>query len=209
MELQLFISSTNYLLSNMYLEACSKYDIILGSRSPRRAFLLKEAGIKFRQESKDADENYPDNLHREEIVRFLAEKKAAAFNDELTQDQLLITADTIVVFNDDVLGKPNNEIEARELLSRLSANTHTVYTGVCIKTLKRSEVFSKRTDVSFKFLSSAEIDYYIRNYEPYDKAGAYGIQEWFGYVCVDKIEGSYTNVMGLPVKEVCEHLNSF
>ena len=193
----------------MYLDKVSKYNIILGSRSPRRAFLLKEAGIAYKQESRDADESYPPELQNEDIVLYLARKKADSFNDSLKENDLLITADTIVVFAGDVLGKPASESEARELLSRLSAKQHVVYTGVCLKTKKNTEVFFARTEVNFKFLSSEEIDYYIKNYQPFDKAGAYGIQEWFGYVCVDRINGSYTNVMGLPVKLLCEHLNNF
>ncbi|NNF02353.1 MAG: septum formation protein Maf [Bacteroidia bacterium] len=193
----------------MFLQNLKKYNVVLGSKSPRRAFLLKETGITFTQRSIDLDESFPADLINGDVVEFLAQKKADAFKSELKDNDLLITADTIVVYENEVLGKPADKKDAIRLLSKLSSRTHKVFTGVCLLSDRKNIVFHTMTEVTFKDLSEEEIEYYISKYNPYDKAGAYGIQEWFGYVCVEKINGSYTNVMGLPIKEICDHLKTF
>lgn len=192
----------------MYPEKLKQYRYILGSKSPRRQFLLKELGIPFELQTMDVEESFPEHLKGEEIPLYLCRKKAAAFDlpDEKT---LVITADTVVWINDHVLNKPESELEARVMLRELSGRRHEVYTGVCIRSKEREEAFAVRTDVWFKELSDGEIDYYIKTYQPFDKAGAYGAQEWIGYIGVERIEGSYFNVMGLPVKELYERLVNF
>lgn len=193
-----------------FYEAISKYQIILGSQSPRRQYLLKELGIKFDVKLKQMVlEDYPEDLTREEIPLYLARKKADAFNDELKDNMLIITADTIVWKDDQVLTKPKDEKEAYDILRSLSGNVHQVYTGVCIRSVNQKTTFSSRTDVYFKDLTDKEIWYYIDKYEPFDKAGAYGIQEWLGYIGVEKIEGSFFNVMGLPVQKLYVQLRKF
>jgi septum formation protein len=154
-------------------------------------------------------ENYPDDLTGEEIPLYLARKKADAFDDELTEKMLVITADTVVWKDGQVLQKPKDQKEAFDTLRFLSGTVHQVYTGVCIRTINRKKAFYSRTDVYFKKLTDKEIWYYIDKYEPYDKAGSYGIQEWLGYIGVEKIEGSFFNVMGLPVQELYVELNDF
>jgi septum formation protein len=193
-----------------FYEAISKYQIILGSQSPRRQYLLKELGIKFDVKLKQMVlEDYPEDLTREEIPLYLARKKADAFNDELKDNMVIITADTIVWKDDQVLTKPKDEKEAYDILRSLSGNVHQVYTGVCIRSVNQKTTFSSRTDVYFKDLTDKEIWYYIDKYEPFDKAGAYGIQEWLGYIGVEKIEGSFFNVMGLPVQKLYVQLSKF
>jgi septum formation protein len=149
-----------------------------------------------------AEENYPDNLVKKEIPLYLANQKAAAFDDEMDARTLVITADTIVWLDNEVIHKPKNNTEAYEILRKLSGKVHQVYTGVCLRTLNQKTAFSSQTDVYFKELTDKEIWYYIDKYEPFDKAGAYGIQEWLGYIGVEKIEGSFFNVMGLPVQKL-------
>jgi septum formation protein len=193
-----------------FYEEIGKYQVILGSQSPRRQYLLKELGIKFDVKLKQmVQENYPDDLTGEEIPLYLARKKADAFDDELTEKMLVITADTVVWKDGQVLQKPKDQKEAFDTLRFLSGTVHQVYTGVCIRTINRKKAFYSRTDVYFKKLTDKEIWYYIDKYEPYDKAGSYGIQEWLGYIGVEKIEGSFFNVMGLPVQELYVELNDF
>jgi septum formation protein len=193
-----------------FYEAISKYQIILGSQSPRRQYLLKELGIKFDVKLKQMVlEDYPEDLTREEIPLYLARKKADAFNDELKDNMIIITADTIVWKDNQVLTKPKDEKEAYDILRSLSGNVHQVYTGVCLRSVNQKTTFSSRTDVYFKELTDKEIWYYIDKYEPFDKAGAYGIQEWLGYIGVEKIEGSFFNVMGLPVQKLYVQLRKF
>ena len=193
-----------------FYEEISKYQIILGSQSPRRQYLLKELGIKFDVKLKQMlREDYPEDLMREEVPLYLARKKAEAFDDELTENMIIITADTVIWKDGKVIHKPRDEKEAYEILRKLSGTVHRVYTGVCIRSMHQTTSFSSRTDVYFKQLTDKEIWYYIDKYEPFDKAGAYGIQEWLGYIGVEKIEGSFFNVMGLPVQKLYVELRKF
>jgi septum formation protein len=193
----------------MYPEKLNQYRFILASKSPRRQFLLKELGIPFELVTKEVDESFPEHLQRDEIPLFLSRKKADAFERELDEKTIVITADTIVWINDHVLNKPENAEEAGVMLRELSGNRHEVFTGVCLKSSKKEIAFAVKTVVYFRELTAGEIDYYIRQYQPFDKAGAYGAQEFIGYIGVEKIEGSYFNVMGLPVKELYEELVKF
>lgn len=175
--------------------------VILFSKSPRRQELLTLMGIDFRVVTKDVDESYPPNLSPDKIAQYIAEKKAHAFDDELN-DELLITADTIVSIDGEILGKPADEAEAKLMLQKLSGRTHQVYTGVAISHKHQISSFVDKTDVTFRNMSNEEIEFYIREYKPYDKAGAYGIQEWIGLVVITSLNGSYTNVMGLPTEKL-------
>lgn len=186
-----------------------KYKIVLASKSPRRQELLKAIIPDFSVVLRDTKESYPEGLREGQIVEYLAKLKADAFAGELADDQMLITSDTIVWVDGKVLGKPAGREEAIAMLRQLSGREHSVFTGVGITTNARQRVFSDVTYVHFKQLTDAEIEYYVDNYKPYDKAGAYGIQEWIGYVGVTKIDGSYFNVMGLPVQKLYEELNEF
>jgi septum formation protein len=193
----------------MYPERLNAFRFILASKSPRRQFLLRELGIPFELETKDVDESFPEHLQGEDIPLYLCRKKADAFERELDDKTIVITADTVVWINNHVLNKPADEDEARVMLRELSGNRHEVFTGVCLKSKRREIAFAARTEVFFRELTEGEIDYYVRNFKPLDKAGAYGAQEWIGYVGVDRIIGSYFNVMGLPVKELYEELGKF
>jgi len=193
------------------LKKLEKYEIILGSASPRRKELLNGLGIKFKviNLNNDEDETYPDNLKKEEIPVFLAIKKSNKFSDLINYNTIIITADTIVYLENKVIGKPSNEKEAFEMLKFLSGKKHEVITGVCIKNINKMISFFDISEVYFKNLSDEEISYYIKKYKPLDKAGAYGIQEWIGYIAIEKIIGSFYNVMGLPIKLVYEKLMEF
>lgn len=193
----------------MLFDHLKKHNIILASKSPRRQYLLKELGIEFKLQTKDTEEDFPDTLRAQEIPLYLCEKKAKAFESELKDLDLLITADTIVWIKNQVLNKPQNYDDAVRMLKLLSGKKHEVYTGVCLKSKLKTKSFFTVTNVYFKNLSDQEIDYYINNYNPYDKAGAYGAQEFIGYIAIEKIEGSYFNVMGLPTKELYEELLKF
>lgn len=182
-------------------------EIILASQSPRRNELLKGLDINFKVVVKSVEETYPINTPTEKIAEYIAVKKASAFAD-IGDNQIIITADTVVLLNDQALGKPKDKEEAFSMIQSLSGKTHKVITGVCLKTNEKEVPFSVSTKVYFKELSSEEINYYIDKYEPYDKAGSYGIQEWIGYIGIQKIEGSYYNVMGLPLYELNDHLLS-
>ncbi|MAY83775.1 MAG: septum formation protein Maf [Flavobacteriales bacterium] len=186
-----------------------KYNLILGSKSPRRKELLEKLGFEFTQISLDADETFPADLPPQEVAEFLSRKKAAAGIDDLNADDLLITSDTTVVIGKTILNKAANAAEAKAMLELLSGKEHEVISGVCLTSKEKAISFSVSTKVFFKELSADEIDYYIEKYKPFDKAGAYGIQEWIGMIGVEKMEGSFYNVMGLPVKEVWEQLRSF
>lgn len=188
------------------LENIQKYRIILGSASPRRAELLKGLDLNFEIITMDVDETYPSSMNGVGIPMFLAEKKANAFKDIMTHDMMLITADTIVFLEGKVLGKPVDYTDAKKILQKLSGKTHQVITGVCISTTERRRVFHTSSEVRFAHLSEAEIEYYLENYKPYDKAGSYGVQEWIGYVGVENINGSYYNVMGLPIQRLYNEL---
>ncbi|MDP1745043.1 MAG: Maf-like protein [Bacteroidota bacterium] len=186
-----------------------KHNLILASKSPRRQYLMKELGLDFEVNTKDVDESFPENLKAQEIPLYLCQKKADAFDEELTDNTIVITADTIVWIDNQVLNKPENFNDAVRMLKLLSGKKHEVYTGVCLKSKHKTKTFYALTNVYFKELSQEEIEYYINNFNPYDKAGAYGAQEWIGYIAVEKIEGSYFNVMGLPVRELYEELLKF
>ena len=183
-----------------------KYHIILGSQSARRNELLKGLHIPFETIVIDVEETYPPEIVGVDIPMYLAEKKAKAFINRMDENTLLITADTIVWHEGFVLGKPSDKQEAKKFLERLSGKTHQVITGVCIMTLNRRKIFHVISDVRFAKLTPNEIEYYLENFQPYDKAGAYGIQEWIGFVGVEHINGSYFNVMGLPVQRLYNEL---
>jgi len=183
------------------LENLSKYKIILASNSPRRQELLRGLDINFEVKTiPNIEESYPDTLIKEEIPVYIAKQKALAYQKYLEENTLLITADTIVWLDGNVYGKPENEQEAKEMLQILSGKTHEVITGVCLTGLKKQQTFYVSSQVKFAELQEDEIDYYVKKYKPYDKAGAYGVQEWIGYIGVEKLEGSFYNVMGLPVR---------
>lgn len=182
--------------------------IILASSSPRRQYLLKEAGFTFNVEKPDVDEDFPSDMPVENIAIFLARKKAEYFRNRIA-NEIVITADTTVVLQSKILNKPADRSEAISMLQTLSGNVHTVITGVCILSKEREVSFDDRTLVTFKTLSDKEIEFYVDHYHPYDKAGAYGAQDWIGMVAVTRVEGSYFNVMGLPVHRVYEHLHSW
>ena len=183
--------------------------IILASGSPRRQRFLKDLELDFTINTKDVEEIYPKYLHGSEITSYLSELKAAAFEGELKPNDLLITADTIVRFRGKVLGKPKDKNEAKEMLNELSGQVHEVITSVSLTSLDKQRTFSDTTLVEFKELSEEEIDYYLEMYKPYDKAGAYGIQEWLGYIAVERLEGSYFNVMGFPVHKFYKEIRDF
>lgn len=193
----------------MSFETLKKYKLILASKSPRRQFLLKELGLNFEVRTKEVDESFPFQLKAQEIPLYLCEKKAEAFDEDLDDNTIVITADTIVWVNGHVLNKPENYDDAVRMLNILSGKMHEVYTGVCLRSKNKTKSFFALTKVYFKKLTPEEIEYYIMNYNPYDKAGAYGAQEWIGYIAIEKIEGTYFNVMGLPVKELYEELLKF
>ena len=193
----------------MFIPNIDDYKIILASQSPRRHYLLKEIGLEFEIKLKQfIDESYPDYLVKDEIPLHIARKKAELFG-KLEDNEILITADTIVWLNNKVLQKPIDQDDAVKILRELSGNCHQVYTGVCIKSNNKEVLFSACTDVYFKKLTYAEIDYYIHHFQPFDKAGAYGIQEWIGYIGVEKINGSFFNVMGLPIQKLYTELDDF
>ena len=186
------------------------YRIVLASNSPRRKELLSGIDVKYEfRMLPDIDESYPETISADEVAEYLAEKKASAYLPELKEDELLITADTIVLLDGMVIGKPVDEADAIRMLQLLSDRTHRVITGVCLASKKKQVVFSDTAHVTFGKLNDEEIKYYVSNYRPYDKAGAYGVQEWIGYVAVERIEGSYFNVMGLPIFKVYKELKQF
>ena len=190
----------------MLNEKFKNHRIILASGSPRRQQFLKELDVDFEIQLKDIEEIYPEHLQAEEITNFLAKLKASAFVLDLDDNDILITSDTIVWLNNKALGKPKDYDDAFEMLSEMSGKTHKVITSVCLKTIDKEIVFYEETLVTFTKLSSDEIKYYLDNYEPFDKAGSYGIQEWIGLVAIEKIEGSYANVVGLPTHRLYEEM---
>jgi septum formation protein len=185
------------------------YNYILASQSPRRQELLKSLGIEFQVRLKEVEENYPEDLQVQQIPEYLARLKSNPFMSELTDKDLLITADTIVLLNGEVIGKPSGREGAETMLRKLSGNEHQVISGVCLSSQKKQKVFSALTNVLFKQLSEKEIQYYISVFRPFDKAGAYGIQEWIGFIGITHIEGSFYNVMGLPVQKLYEEILHF
>lgn len=189
------------------LDNLHSYHIILASGSPRRKELLSGIGIDYEVKLlPDIDESYPQSLTGEEIPIFIAKEKAAAYQQQMKSDELIITADTIVWIDNKVLGKPRSEEEAKAMLRLLSGKTHQVITGVCLTTTNFQRSFATTSEVTFTTLSETEIEHYVNDYHPMDKAGAYGIQEWIGYIGVESIKGSYFNVMGLPVQRLYREL---
>jgi len=185
-----------------------QYNIILGSGSPRRKELLAGLDLHFQVlVRKGVSEDYPENLSSHEVAQYIAEEKMSAYTDLLVGNTIVITADTVVICNDNILGKPKDADDARRMLEMLSGKTHQVTTGVCIATVKQKTSFYVTTDVTFKNLTPEEISFYIKKYKPFDKAGAYGIQEWIGYIGVTALNGSYFNVMGLPVQRIYDVLS--
>ena len=183
--------------------------IILASKSPRRRELLTGLDLDFEVKViPGIAENYPDSLPSERIPQYIAAEKAEAYKGSIAPDEVLITADTVVILNDEIMGKPKDDAQAREMLHKLSGKTHQVTTGVCLTTISSQKQFHVTSHVTFKLLSDDEIDYYVSHYHPLDKAGAYGIQEWIGYVGVTRLEGSFFNVMGLPVQRIWEELKT-
>lgn len=192
------------------LENLKDYNIILASGSPRRKELLAGLGINFETKVlKGIDESYPNNIPAKEVAEYISKQKAAAYKNILNDKDMIITADTVVINGKEILGKPHNKQQASEMLENLSNKTHSVVTGVTILTKEKSISFSTETKVDFAKLSGEEINYYIDNYKPFDKAGAYGIQEWIGYVAVKSISGSYFNVMGLPIQRLYQELKNW
>jgi septum formation protein len=185
------------------------YKLILGSGSPRRQELLKSLGFAFAVKPINADESFSDHLKAEQIPLYLAEKKAGAYPDKLKNNEILITSDTIVWCEGKVLNKPADFAEGKQMLGTLSGKMHEVFTAVCLKSQAGQKIFFDTSKVYFKVLTNDEIEYYLANFKPYDKAGAYGVQDWMGYVGIEKIEGSFYNVMGLPVKKLYEELLKF
>ena len=188
----------------------TSYKVILASNSPRRKELLAGIDVDFKvRVIQDIDESYPADLPTKNIAEYISRKKAAVYQQQMADDELIITADTIVVLGNEVMGKPHDEADASRMLHELSGKAHQVITGVTLTTITRQQSFSVETDVTFKALSDKEIDYYVQHYKPFDKAGAYGIQEWIGHIGVTGLQGSYFNVMGLPVQRIYEALRKF
>lgn len=186
-----------------------KYKLLLGSQSPRRKELLQKLGFQFKQIKLEAEETFPPDLPPLEVAEFLSRKKAEVGLPQLKEDELMITADTTVVIGKTILNKAANAEEAKGMLARLSDDEHEVISGVCLTSKEKAYSFSVSTKVYFKPLSSEEIDHYVKQFQPFDKAGAYGIQEWIGMIGVKRIEGSFYNVMGLPLKELYEAIRDF
>ena len=185
------------------LDNLNKYKVVLASNSPRRKELLSGLGIEYTVRTMpDVDESFPDSLKGEEIPAYIANEKAKAYQSIMKEDELVITADTIVWIDGQVLGKPETKMEAVNMLKTLSGRKHQVITGVCLTTIEWQKSFTATTDVTFAELTDEEIEYYVHHYSPMDKAGAYGVQEWIGFIGVQKIDGSYFNVMGLPIQRL-------
>ncbi len=182
------------------------YKLILASNSPRRQQLLQQLGVRFTVKTKPVDEYYPDELPPEEVAEYLARKKGSAYQTDLSEDELIITADTVVVVDTTILNKPADDQQAKQMLTKLSGRSHQVITGVCLTTRQTQISCKDTTNVFFRKLTDPEIDYYICQYQPYDKAGGYAIQEWIGMVGITHIEGSYFNVVGLPVEKLYRQL---
>lgn len=192
------------------LDNLKKYNIVLASKSPRRQELLKGIGIDFTILTKEVDESYPTRLPSIDVAPFLSLKKAKAFEDaELPENYMVITADTVVIVDNEILGKPKDREDAVRMLNMLSDRVHKVVTGVTVHTKDKTKTFSVTSKVTFEMLDNLEIEYYIDKYKPYDKAGAYGVQEWIGCCGVSNVEGSYFNVMGLPTQKLYKVLKEF
>jgi septum formation protein len=194
---------------NMIVDDLNNHRIILASRSPRRQQLLRDLGLKFEVVEKEYPETFPPGLTGDEIARYVAHSKADSFRNEIAENEIVITADTIVWCKDKVLGKPLDYEDAVRILKEISGNTHEVITGVSIFSSEKEVTFSVSTKVTFETLSEEEIKFYIDKFRPYDKAGAYGIQEWIGIIACSHIDGSYFNVVGLPVQRLYKELQNF
>jgi len=192
----------------MLKENLKNYKVILASGSPRRQQFFKDMDIDFEIRIKEVEEIYPEYLTKSAITDFLAVLKSTPF-DNLASNEILVTSDTIVWHENKALGKPKDEKDAFEMLRSLSGKTHQVITSVCFKTQEKTDLIHDSTEVTFNDLTDDEISYYLTNYKPFDKAGSYGIQEWIGFIAVSKVNGSYANVMGLPVHKVYEYLSNF
>ena len=192
------------------LDNIKRYNIVLASKSPRRQELLKGIGVDFTILTKEVDESYPSRLPLIDVAPFLSLKKAKAFEEtELPDNYMVITADTVVIVENEILGKPKDRDDAVRMMKLLSGKVHKVVTGVTVHTKTKTKTFSVTSKVTFETLDSQEVDYYIDNFRPYDKAGAYGVQEWIGYIGVSNVEGSYYNVMGLPTQKLYKVLKEF
>lgn len=191
------------------LNKLDKYTIILGSNSSRRKKILEKMNINVEVRVSNIDESITSDINLIEIPVFLAQKKSNSLSKDLKEKEILITADTVVIYKDQIITKPKNSLDAKKILEKLSNNTHQVITGVCIRNQNKEHTFSNITEVTFNNLNDNDIDYYIKKFNPYDKAGSYGIQEWIGLIGVKKIKGSYTNVVGLPSSQVYQELNKF
>lgn len=185
------------------------FKLILASKSPRRKEILTHAGFDFEIFLKEVNEDYPENMDVDKVAEFLAVKKANACKEAITEDKILLAADSIVILGNKIYGKPTDYEDAFRILTELSGNMHTVMTGVCLKSLNKQISFSGITEVQFDKLNREEIEYYITHYQPFDKAGAYGVQDWIGLCKIKSIIGTYTNVMGLPMNLVYKHLEEF
>ena len=193
------------MLSNL-----NKYNIILASKSPRRQELLRGMGLKFTVLTKETPENFPAEMPLDKVPEFLSQQKSKAFDEnELPENYLIITSDTVVIAENEILGKPKDRDDALRMLALLSGKTHRVVTGVTIRTAKKSKTFGVKSKVTFAYLDAEETAYYVDNYRPYDKAGAYGIQEWIGYIGISGLNGSFYNVMGLPTRRLYQVLKEF
>lgn len=192
-----------------FFNLLAPYKVVLASKSPRRQQLLSGLGVSFEIRTKEVDESFPAHFEAAEVVRFLAEHKAEAFKEEMQANELVITSDTTVSVNDTILNKPENRAEAISMLTLLSGKTHTVATGVCLMTQQRTHTFVEQTQVTFDVLTQEEIEYYIDNFKPYDKAGSYGVQDFIGYMGVKKLDGCFFNVMGLPLNRLYHELQTF
>lgn len=193
----------------MLIDKLKKYNLILGSNSPRRKEILEEMGLKINVVASDIDESYSEKIKLHKVPVFLAEKKSKALNYLIKEKDILITADTIVLLKNKILSKPKDQFDAKKILLDLSSQTHDVITGVCISSCKKTLSFSCLTSVTFNSMDENDIDYYIKKYKPFDKAGSYGIQEWIGLIGINKISGSYSNVVGLPSSRLYHELKRF
>jgi septum formation protein len=193
----------------MLKDSLTRFRIILASQSPRRKQLLKELGLNFEVRIKDFPETFPENLTGRDIALYVANQKAELFKNEIAADEIVITADTIVWCDNMVLGKPLDKEDAMRILRKISGNTHEVITGVCLLSKEKEKSFSVSTKVTFEVITDEDIEFYIKNFRPFDKAGAYGIQDWIGIIGCSSIEGSYFNVVGLPVHQLYKELLEF
>lgn len=180
--------------------------IVLGSKSPRRQALIQELGFPVEIRTMEVEEDYPETLKKELVPEFLAEKKSLPLRQSIASNEMLLTSDTVVLINGEILGKPENAEGAKQMLRQLSGNTHEVITGVCLYHRQKTITFSATTKVFFSDLNDQEINHYVEQFKPFDKAGSYGIQEWIGYIGVRRIEGCYYNVMGLPLHDIYQQI---